>query len=82
MKIIITQIKDAYEFCRICSQQPFDVRLQSGRQIVDGKSQLGIFSLDLSTPTDVVIDAAADGSHDAAVDKFKSAISKWDADKQ
>ena len=37
-------------FVDIVSRYPFDVDLRSGRYVVDAKSLLGIFSLDLSKP--------------------------------
>ncbi len=37
-------------FVNIVSRQPFDVDLRLGRHVVDAKSILGIFSLDLSQP--------------------------------
>ncbi len=41
------------EFVKITSQCPFDIDLLSGRYVVDGKSILGIFSLDLTKPITV-----------------------------
>lgn len=76
-KIVIEKIADANEFVRICSQQSFDIDLKSGRHIVDAKSYLGIFTIDLSQPSTVMVSAAQDGSEDAAVEKFFETISKW-----
>lgn len=38
------------EFVNIVTHYPFDVDMHSGRYIVDAKSLLGIFSLDLTKP--------------------------------
>ena len=48
--IILRSISDVKEFVNIISKCEFDVDLVSGRYIVDAKSIMGIFSLDLSKP--------------------------------
>lgn len=49
-------------FVQIVSKYPYDIDLRSGRHVVDAKSILGIFSLDLSKPTtlEVYSDDCAD----------------------
>ncbi len=42
-------------FVNIINKYPFDLDLRSGRYLVDAKSILGIFSLDLSKPIDLEI---------------------------
>ena len=37
-------------FVNIANKYPYDLDLRVGRHVVDGKSILGIFSLDLSKP--------------------------------
>ena len=37
-------------FVNIANKYPYDIDLRVGRHVVDGKSILGIFSLDLSKP--------------------------------
>ena len=41
---------DVKHFCSIASEYPYDIDLCSGRYVVDAKSLLGIFSVDLSRP--------------------------------
>lgn len=41
---------DVKDFVNIVGQFNYDVDLRSGRYVVDAKSLLGIFSLDLSKP--------------------------------
>ena len=48
----INQVK---RFVNLIEQIPFDVDVVSGRYTVDAKSMLGIYSLDLSKPIQVVI---------------------------
>ena len=50
-------ISDVKEFVQIVNSYPYDVDLSSGRYVVDAKSIMGIFSLDLSRPIDLSIHA-------------------------
>ena len=43
-------INDVKDFVNIVSKYDFDIDLISGRYVVDAKSIMGIFSLDLSKP--------------------------------
>ena len=49
-KIMIKTILDAKNFVNIVNMCDFDVDLESGKYLVDAKSIMGIFSLDLSKP--------------------------------
>ncbi|HIQ63405.1 MAG TPA: HPr family phosphocarrier protein [Candidatus Aphodomonas merdavium] len=44
-------------FVNAVNRYPFDMDLRSGRHVVDAKSILGIFSLDLSKPVTLEIHA-------------------------
>lgn len=58
MKVIpiqLTQVSQVRDFVNLTVKYPFDIDLVSGRDTVDAKSLLGIYSLDLSTPLKVVI---------------------------
>ena len=48
--ISLQAINDVKEFVNIVMRFDFDVDLVSGRYHIDGKSIMGIFSLDLSKP--------------------------------
>ena len=50
----INEVKD------IVLQCPYDVDLVSGRYIIDAKSLMGIFSLDLTRPIDLEADIDSD----------------------
>ena len=50
VNIMISTINDVKNFVNIVSKHEFDVDLTSGRYVVDAKSIMGIFSLDLSKP--------------------------------
>ena len=48
--LLLSSINDVKDFVNIVSKYDFEVDLASGRYVVDAKSIMGIFSLDLSKP--------------------------------
>lgn len=57
MKSIKTKfdnIQKVKELCNIAARNKGDVTVQSGRYIVDAKSLMGLFSLDLSNEVEVI----------------------------
>ena len=48
--IKLSTIEDIRKFVDIVTRQDYDIDLSSGRYVVDAKSIMGIFSLDLSKP--------------------------------
>lgn len=50
VNIKLSLAENVKEFVNIVSNYPFDIDLRAGRHVVDAKSILGIFSLDLSKP--------------------------------
>lgn len=69
-EIRLSTIADVRDFVNIVSSTNIDVDLSSGRYIVDGKSIMGIFSLDLLSP--IKLTAHTDDGEDLfkALDKF------------
>lgn len=61
--LLLSSINDVKDFVNIVSKYDFDVDLTSGRYVVDAKSIMGIFSLDLSKSIDLNIHAT-DGALD------------------
>ena len=55
---MLKSIQDVKDFVRIVNDYPFDIDLSSGRYIVDAKSIMGIFSLDLAKP--ILVDSHTD----------------------
>ena len=58
MKVVnikLSLLENAKLFADIASRYPFDVDLRVGRYVVDGKSVLGVCSLDMSKPITVEI---------------------------
>ena len=53
--VSLASINDVKSFVNIVTKYDFDVDLSSGRYVVDAKSIMGIFSLDLSQPIEVNI---------------------------
>ena len=53
--ISLNTIVDVKEFVNTVARYDFEVDLVSGRYVVDAKSIMGIYSLDLSNPIEVQI---------------------------
>ncbi len=53
--ISLTEVNQVKRFVNLVGQVPFDVDVVSGRYTVNAKSMLGIYSLDLSKPIQIVI---------------------------
>ncbi len=53
--IALSSINDVKNFVNIVNKYDCDIDLTSGRYVVDAKSIMGIFSLDLSKPIQVEI---------------------------
>lgn len=63
----ITEVKD---FVNIVNKYDFDVDLTSGRYVVDAKSIMGIFSLDLGKPIKVEVHTDDCNSFCNEIEKF------------
>lgn len=57
VKVLINTIDKVKNFVRDTSQFDADMDLISGRYVIDAKSILGLFSLDLAKPLDLEIHA-------------------------
>jgi len=69
-EIMLTSINDVKTFVNIVNNYEFDVDLVSGRYVVDAKSIMGIFSLDLSKP--IVVEVRNDDC-----DKFMNELKQF-----
>ncbi len=58
MQISLQMASQVKTFVNVVQKYPFDIELKSDRYVVDAKSILGIFSLDLSKPITVEIHSA------------------------
>lgn len=66
-------INDVKDFVNIVTKYDFEIDLTSGRYVVDAKSIMGIFSLDLSKPIKAEV-------HSDDCDKFLGEIKKFIVD--
>jgi phosphotransferase system HPr-like phosphotransfer protein len=69
-KIRLSTIEDVRDFVEVVRQFEGDIDLASGRYIVDAKSIMGIFSLDLMSP--ITLTAYADNC-----DKLMESLKKY-----
>ncbi len=60
-KVRFETVVEAKEFVGICNDMNFKVELLSGPYIIDAKSIMGLFSLDLSKPIELRAHCAEDG---------------------
>jgi phosphocarrier protein HPr len=68
--ISLKSINDVKDFVNIVNKYDVDIDLTSGRYVVDAKSIMGIFSLDLSKAIKLEIHADAEENLCAELKKF------------
>ncbi|MDY3845361.1 MAG: HPr family phosphocarrier protein [Eubacteriales bacterium] len=69
--IRLNTIQDVRDFVNAVSTTDFDIDLTSGRYVVDAKSIMGIFSLDLLSPIKVTVHSDGDtGALEEKLSKF------------
>lgn len=68
--ILLKSINDVKDFVNIVNKYDFDADLTSGRYVVDAKSIMGIFSLDLSKPIRVDVHAEECGNFCEEIKSF------------
>lgn len=57
VNIKLSLAENVKTFVNMVNRYPYDMDLRAGRHVVDAKSILGIFSLDLSKPVKLIIHA-------------------------
>ncbi len=72
MKITLTNVQDIRDFVNEVILTDFEVDLVQGRYTIDAKSIMGIFSLDLLSPINLV-------AHTDSADAFFERIAKFAA---
>lgn len=70
-EIYLRSIVDVKNFVNTTNRFDFDIDLESGRYVVDAKSIMGIFSLDLMSPIEMTIHS---DNCDALLEKLKDFI--------
>lgn len=68
--VMINSINEIKDFVNIVSKYDYDIDLISGRYVVDAKSMMGIFSLDLSKPIQVKVFAEDCAELTAELERF------------
>ena len=69
--ILLQSIEDVKEFNRIVAVYNGDVDFVSGRYVIDAKSIMGIFSLDLSKPINIQVHG---DNPDTLIDSLKAFV--------
>ena len=55
LDIILRETADIQSFANLVNEYPFTISLRQGRAVIDAKSILGIYSLDLTKPVIVEV---------------------------
>ena len=72
MEIMLSSVQDVREFVNIVVLIDFEVDLAQGRYLIDAKSIMGIFALDLLAPITVVAHTEYADDFFAKLEKFKA----------
>ena len=72
LKIKLSTTNDVKEFVNVAMRCPYLIDVKRGRYIVDGKSIMGLFSLNLSETLTVMIPMTANKNY------IKNAFKKWE----
>lgn len=71
VQISLNSIDKVKSFVNSITQFDFDFDLISGRYVIDAKSIMGIFSLDLSKPIDLAIHTTSDSDVESIMEVLK-----------
>lgn len=77
MKIKLNTIDDLKNFVAICNKYESSIDVNQGRYVINGKSILGVFSLNLMEELNIYIFT----NDENIMDDFYDEISKWMSDK-
>lgn len=72
MKVILSNVQDVRDFVNTVVLLDYEVDLAQGRYLIDAKSIMGIFSLDLLSPITVVAHTEYADDFFAKLEKFKA----------
>lgn len=70
VRVLLDTVQKVKEFCDACQKHTGEVEVYSGRYIVDGKSIMGYYSLDLTKPVKVDFHGDVVPEIRPVVDKF------------
>lgn len=74
MKVKFNTFEKVGQFIRLTTSMESDVFVKSGKYVVDGKSVMGLYSLDLSKELDVEVIEKREGE----IERLKNELSKLD----
>ena len=74
VKVRLSSIQDVRNFVDTVTKYNMDIDLSSGRYIVDAKSIMGIFSLDLLSPINLTAHTNDEGEEKALLEDLKAFI--------
>lgn len=72
--VSIPKIEDVKEFVDIMCKYPFTATVYSGKFVIDAKSIMGLFSLDLSKPIELSLDGDDEETNECILDSLKPYI--------
>ena len=72
MRIKLPTANDVKEFVNVAMRCPYQIDVKRGRYIVDGKSIMGLFSLNLSEPLSILIPMTESKNY------VKNVFKKWE----
>lgn len=73
-KVILNSIDKVKQFVNVTSKVDGDVLLKSGRYIIDAKSIMGIFSIDLTKPLEMSFEKCSDEERNKYLEKIQEFI--------
>ena len=71
-EVVLSNIQDVRDFVNIVVLLEYEVDLAQGRYLIDAKSIMGIFSLDLLSPITVIAHTDYADDFFAKIEKFKA----------
>ena len=69
-KIFLQTLDDVKEFVAVSMSRNYDIELLSGKYVVNAKSIMGVFSLDLTQPLTMVANTESDDKLHGLIEKF------------
>lgn len=68
--IFLKTLEDVKGFVALAMTKPYDIELLSGKYVVNAKSIMGVFSLDLTQPLTMVANTEDDSEIEAQVEQY------------
>ncbi len=68
--IFLKDFSSVKEFVEIANSEPYDIELMYGKYVINAKSIMGVFSLDLTKPVIMVAHCEAPGELMRKIKKF------------